>query len=238
MTPHNEAAAGDYAEAILLPGDPLRAKWIADTFLEDARCVNKVRNCLGFTGRYKGRPVSVQATGMGQPSLAIYVHELLTLYGARKLIRVGTCGAIVESVKVRDVVIAMTASTDSAMNVSVTAPWHFAPCADFALLRAAVAGAERASLRWHAGGIVSADQFYNPAGLAAFEPLRAHGVLAVEMEASALYTLAARHGAQALAICAVSDSLVTHEELTAAERQSSLEDMARLALDVATGAEG
>lgn len=238
MTPHNEAAAGDYAEAILLPGDPLRAKWIADTFLDEARCVNRVRNCLGFTGRYKGRPVSVQATGMGQPSLAIYVHELLTLYGAKRLIRVGTCGAIVERVKLRDIVIAMTASTDGAMNVAVTAPWHFAPCADFSLLRAAVDGAERAGLRWHAGGIVSADQFYNPAGLAAFEPLRAHGVLAVEMEASALYTLAARHGAQALAICAVSDSLVTHEEMSAAARQSSLQDMARLALDVATGAEG
>lgn len=237
MTPHNQASAGDYAEAILLPGDPLRAQWIADTFLDEARCVNRVRNCLGFTGRYKGCPVSIQATGMGQPSLAIYVHELLTLYGARRLIRVGTCGAIVETVKVRDIVIAMTASTDSAMNVAATAPWHFAPCADFALLRAAVAGAERAGLRWHAGGIVSTDQFYGPAGLAAYEPMRAHGVLGVEMEASALYTLAARHGAQALAICAVSDSLVTHEQLSAAERQSSLEDMARLALDVATGAQ-
>jgi len=236
VTPHNEAAADAYAQAVLLPGDPLRARWIAETFLDAPRCVNRVRNCLGFTGRYRGVPVSVQATGMGQPSLAIYVHELLTVYGASTLIRVGTCGGIVADVKLRDIVIAMTASTDSAINLPATAPWHFAPCADFGLLRAAVEGAERAGLSWHAGGIVSVDQFYNPAGPAAFEPLRSHGVLAVEMETSALYTLAARHRAKALSLCAVSDSLVAREELSAAERQSSLEDLARLALDVAIGA--
>jgi purine-nucleoside phosphorylase len=236
MTPHNEAAKDDYAEAVLLPGDPLRAKWIADTFLDEARCVNQVRNAFGFTGRWKGRPVSVQATGMGQASTAIYVHELLTAYGVGTLIRVGTCGAISAHVKLRDIVIAMTASTDSAMNDPVFAPWRFAPCADIGLLRDAVDRAERAGLRWHAGGIVSADQFYHPAGRSVFEPLRAHGALAVEMETSALYTLAARHSARALSICAVSDSLVSHEELSAAERQSSLEEMARLALDVATGA--
>lgn len=236
MTPHNEAAAGDYAEAVLLPGDPLRAKWIAETFLEDARCVNRVRNCLGFTGRYKGVRVSVQATGMGQPSTAIYVHELLAMYGVRTLLRVGTCGAIAEHVKVRDIVIGMTASTDGAMNGALFNAWRFAPCADFGLLRDAAARAEQAGLRWHAGGIVSADQFYHPDGVSAFAPLSAHGVLAVEMEAAAIYTLAARHRARALAICTVSDSLVTHEEMSAADRQNSLEDMARLALDVATDA--
>jgi purine-nucleoside phosphorylase len=235
MTPHNSAAKGDYAEAVLLPGDPLRAEWIAQTFLDSSRPVNKVRNCLGFTGTWKGKPVSVQATGMGQPSLAIYVHELLAFYGVRRLIRVGTCGGLTERVRVRDVVIALTASTDSAMNRNMFGGFDYAPCADFALLRDACARAETAGLRWHAGGILSSDVFYHPDSLARYATLRAHGVLAVEMETSTLYTLAARFGAAALSICTMSDCLVTGEELHADERQSSLEDMARLALDVAAG---
>jgi purine-nucleoside phosphorylase len=234
MTPHNQAVAGDYAEAVLLPGDPLRAQWIAETFLEEPRCVNRIRNCLGFTGRYKGAAVSVQATGMGQPSTAIYVHELVAVYGVRRLIRVGTCGGLTERVKVRDLVIAQTASTDSAMNRNGFGPFDFAPAADFALLRDACARAEAAGHRWHAGGIVSSDVFYHPTGIEYYGALRTHGVLAVEMEASALYTLAARHGAQALAICTMSDCLVTGAEIDAAERQTSLADMVRLALDVAT----
>lgn len=236
MTPHNSAAKGDYAETVLLPGDPLRAAWIAETFLDEVRCVNRVRNCLGFTGRYRGAAVSVQATGMGQPSTAIYVHELLAFYGVRNLIRVGTCGGLAEKVKVRDVVIAQTASSDSAMNRHLFGPFDFAPCADIGLLRDACSRADGAGLRWHAGGIVSSDVFYHADGLASYAPLRAHGVLAVEMETSALYTLAARHGAQALSICTMTDCLVTGEELSSAERQSSLEDMVRLALDVAVGA--
>ena len=203
--------------------------------MEDARCVNRVRNCLGYTGTYKGRPVSVQGTGMGQPSLAIYVHELINFYGVRRLIRVGTCGGLSEKVKLRDVVLALTASTDSAMNRAVFGTIDYAPCADFGLLRAAAETAEAMGVRWHAGGIMSGDAFYKPDGLKSYEQLRAHGVLAAEMETSTLYTLAARFGVRAVSICTMTDSIISHEQLSAAERQSSLEDMARLALDVAVG---
>jgi purine-nucleoside phosphorylase len=235
MTPHNSAKQGDYAEAVLLPGDPLRAKWIAETFFDDARCVNAVRNCLGYTGTWRGRPVSVQATGMGQPSLAIYVHELINVYGVRKLIRVGTCGGLSEKVKVRDLVLALTASTDSSMNRNTFGGFDFAPCADFELLRAAAEAAKKAGVPWHAGSILSSDVFYQPEGLASYKPLTDHGVMAVEMETSTLYTLAARFSVRALSICTMTDCLVTGDELSADERQSSLEDMARIALDVAVG---
>jgi purine-nucleoside phosphorylase len=235
VTPHLNARDGDYAETVLLPGDPLRAKWIAESFLDAPRQVNTVRNCLGFTGSYGGKPVSVQATGMGQPSLAIYVHELLTVYGVKTLIRVGTCGGISARVKLRDIVIAETASTDSAINRDVFAPWQFAPAADFGLLRKAADLAAERGLGWHVGGIVSADVFYHPHGVKVYDVLREHGVLGVEMETATLYTLAARHGARAVSICAMTDSLVTGEHIDAEARQSSLSDMARLALDVAAG---
>jgi purine-nucleoside phosphorylase len=236
VTPHIEAKKGDYAEAILLPGDPLRAKWVAETFLEEPRLVNRVRNCLGYTGKYRGKPVSVQATGMGQPSLAIYVHELINTYGAQTLIRIGTCGAIAPQAKLRDIVIAQTATTDSAMNRDLFGMYNFAPAADFALLRAAVEIAEQRKLSWHVGGIVSSDAFYHPNGIKVYDVLAAHGVLGVEMETATLYTLAARFGRRALTICAISDSLVTGEQLGPDERQSSLKEMAELALAVATGA--
>ena len=235
MTPHIEANKDDYAEAILLPGDPLRAQWVAETFLEEPRLVNRVRNCLGYTGRYHGKPVSVQATGMGQPSLAIYVHELINTYGAQTLIRIGTCGGLVPKVKVRDIVIAETASTDSAMNRDVFGMYNFAPAADFGLLRSAVDNAEKRQLRWHVGGIVSSDMFYHPDGIKVYDVLAAHGVLGVEMETATLYTLAARFGRRALTICAISDSLVTGEQLGPDERQSSLKEMVELALAVAVG---
>jgi purine-nucleoside phosphorylase len=236
VTPHIEAQKGDYAEAVLLPGDPLRAKWIAETFFDKPRLVNSVRNCLGFTGTYKGKPVSVQATGMGQPSLGIYVTELLTEYGVKTLIRVGTAGGLSEKLNVRDIVIASTASTDSAMNRDVFGPYNFAPAADFGLLRAAVETAEKRGLKWHVGGIASTDVFYHPTGLKAYDALRAHGVLAVEMEAAALYTLALRHAARAVAICAISDNIVTGDKLKPEERQSSLTEMVELSLAVAVGA--
>ena len=235
MTPHNNAKKDDYAEAVLLPGDPLRAKWIADNFLNDVRAVNTVRNCLGFTGTYEGKPVSVQATGMGQPSLAIYVHELINVYGVKTLIRVGTCGGLSERVKVRDLVLALAACTDSSMNRNTFGGFDFAPCADFGLLRAAVEVAEGSGARWHAGNIVSSDVFYQPGGLDGYATLCEHGVMAVEMEASALYTLAARFSARALAICTMTDCLVTGDELDADQRQSSLEDMVHIALKVAVG---
>lgn len=233
MTPHNEARPGDYAEAVLLPGDPLRARWIAESFLDGAVQVNGVRNCLGFTGRYRGRRVSVQATGMGQPSTAIYVHELIHSYGASTLIRVGTCGGISRRVKVRDLILAQTASTDSAVNRAMFAPFDFAPAADFGLLRAAVERAEAAGIAFHVGGIVSSDVFYGPEGR--YDVLTSHGVLGVEMEANALYTLAAAAGARALAICTMSDCLLTGEMIDAASRQESLAEMVTLALDVAVG---
>jgi purine-nucleoside phosphorylase len=236
MTPHNEANKTDYAEAVLLPGDPLRAKWIAETFFDDARQVNAVRNCLGFTGTWKGKPVSVQATGMGQPSLAIYVHELLAEYGVTSLIRVGTCGGLNADIKVRDVVIAIAAATDGAMNAATFGPYTYAPFADFSLLRGAVERAEQRDMRWHVGALVSSDTFYVDGGVKAYDPLPAHGVLAVEMEAAALYTLAARFKARALAICTMTDCLVTGEQIDAAQRQSSLTEMTELALDLAVGA--
>lgn len=235
MTPHIEAKKGDYAEAVLLPGDPLRAKWIAETFLDDARQVNGVRNCLGFTGTYKGKRVSVQATGMGQPSLAIYVHELLTVYGVNVLIRVGTCGGLSEKVKLRDLVIAMSASSDSGMNRDVFGHHVFAPAADFALLRAAVEIAETRGFPFHVGAVVSGDVFYHPHGMKPYEALRAHGILAAEMESAALYTIAARHKARALTICAMTDSMIGGDQIGPEERQSSLTHMAELALSVAVG---
>lgn len=233
MTPHLEAGRDDYAETVLLPGDPLRAKWIAETFFEAPRKVNGVRNCLGFTGTYGGRPVSVQATGMGQPSLAIYVHELLDVYGVKNLIRVGTCGGLSERVRIRDIVLAATASTDSAIGRDLFGPYQFAPAADFGLLRRAADLAQERGLAWHVGGIASTDVFYHPDGLEAYRALIDHGVLAVEMEAATLYTLAARFDARALAVCSMSDSLVTGDQIPADDRQASLNEMVELALGVA-----
>ncbi|WP_127144228.1 purine-nucleoside phosphorylase [Pelagibacterium montanilacus] len=233
MTPHNNAKPGDYAPAVLLPGDPLRAKWIAETFLDDARLVNSVRNCLGYTGTYKGTPVSVQATGMGQPSTAIYVHELITTYGARRLIRVGTCGGLNAKVKVREVILGIAASTDSTIVKDGFGAYGFAPAADFGLLRAAAEAAKAKGVVAHVGGLVSSDVFYHPDALAAYDRLIAHGVLGVEMEAATLYTLAARFGVEALAVCTMSDCLVTGDEIDADARQSSLSDMIGIALETA-----
>ncbi len=232
MTPHNEAKKGDYAKTVLLPGDPLRAKWIAEEFFEDARQVNGVRNCLGFTGKWKGKEVSVQATGMGQPSAAIYIHELLDVYGVKNLIRVGTSGGLSEKVKVRDIIIAMSAATDSSMNNSFS-PFHYAPFADWDLLEAAVSLSKSRGFNTHVASVVSSDIFYVPNGVKSYGDLPKHGVLAVEMEAAALYTLAKRFDARALAICTISDCLVTGEELNRQERQTSLENMVELALDSA-----
>ena len=236
MTPHNHAKAGDYAEAVLLPGDPLRAKWIAETFLDDARLVNSVRNCLGYTGTWKGKPVSVQASGMGQPSLAIYVHELINVYGARTLIRVGTCGGLNAKVKVRDVILAQAASTDSAIVKARFGAFNFAPMADFGLLRLAADKADAKGLKYHAGNMLSSDIFYHEDGFAGYDKLPAHGVIGVEMEAAVLYTLAARFDVKALAICTMTDCLITKEEIDAEARQSSLTEMVELALDVAIAA--
>jgi len=237
MTPHNHAKPGDYAESVLLPGDPLRAKWVAENFLSDAVQVNAVRNCLGYTGTWKGKRVSVQATGMGQPSLSIYVHELINVYGVQNLIRIGTCGGLNADVKVRDLIIAQGATTDSAIVRDAFAPFNFAPISDFGLLRSSVEKAEAAGLRYHVGNMLSSDIFYHmEPGLTGYGRLPAHGILGVEMEAAALYTLAARFGRKALAICTMTDCLITHAELSAEDRQSSLKDMVALSLDVAVDA--
>src|SRR5690606_2448327 len=234
MTPHNHAKSGDYAEAVLLPGDPLRAQWIAETFLDEPKLVNSVRNCLGYTGTYKGKRVSVQATGMGQPSLSIYVHELINVYGAKTLIRVGTCGGLNAKVKVRDLVLAQAATTDSAIVRDRFGPYNFAPIADFGLLRAAANKAEEKNMRFHAGNMLSSDIFYHAEpGLEGYGALPAHGIIGVEMEAAALYTLAARFGVKALTICTMTDCLITKEEIDANERQTSLKEMVTLALEVA-----
>ncbi len=236
MTPHNHAKPGDYAEAVLLPGDPLRAKWIAETFFENPKLVNSVRNCLGYTGIWKGKPVSVQASGMGQPSLAIYVHELINVYGVKSLIRVGTCGGLNAKVKVRDVILAQAASTDSAIVKGRFGAFNFAPMADFGLLRSAADKADAKGLKYHAGNMLSSDIFYHEDGFAGYDKLPAHGVIGVEMEAAVLYTLAARFDVKALAICTMTDCLITKEEIDAEARQSSLTDMVELALDVAIAA--
>ncbi|MGC4027206.1 MAG: purine-nucleoside phosphorylase [Mesorhizobium sp.] len=235
MTPHNHAKPGDFADVVLLPGDPLRAKWIAENFFENPQQVNSVRNCLGFTGTVQGRRISVQATGMGQPSLSIYVHELINVYGAKTLIRVGTCGGLSTKVKVRDLIIAQAATTDSAIVRDAFPGYGYAPIADFDLLSSAVEKTRKAGLRSHVCNILSSDVFYQD-GFSAYEKLAAHGVLGVEMEAAALYLLAARYNARALAICTMTDCLVTHEEMNAEDRQSSLTEMVKLALEVAVAA--
>jgi len=219
---------------VLLPGDPLRARWIAETFLDDARCYSEVRGMLGYTGTWRGRAVSVQGSGMGQPSTAIYVTELFTEYGVRSIVRVGSCGALTERLALRDIVVASGACTDSSMNRITFEGLDYAPVADFGLLRGAVEAAERRGTDVHVGLIFSGDSYY------ASRPeltrrMADHGVLAIEMEASALYTLAARHGGQALAICTVSDHVVTGEATTFTEREQTFGEMVEIALTAALG---
>ena len=207
------------------PATRWRAKWVAENFMENARQVNGVRNCLGFTGTWKGKPVSVQATGMGQPSLAIYAHELLNFYGVKTALRIGTAGGLNARVKVRDLIIAQAASSDSTIVRNGFGNYAYAPIADFGLLRDAADRAAAKGMRAHVGNIVSSDIFYHEDGLASYGELIKAGVIGVEMEAATLYTLAARAGARALAICTMTDCLITKEEISAADRQSSLKDM-------------
>lgn len=232
MSVHISAERGEIADIVFLPGDPLRAKFAAEEFLEDAVCYNEVRGMLGFTGTYKGTRVSVQGTGMGMPSLAIYVNELLRDYGSRTLIRIGSCGSYQEHVKLRDIVIAMTASTDSSHNRLRFDGMDFAPVADYELFSRACALAGERELRFHAGGIVSSDTFYQDRP-DAWKQWALYGALAVEMETNSLYTLASRASARALTICTVSDSLVTKDELPPIEREKSFREMIELAFDTA-----
>ena len=232
MTPHIAAKKGEIAETVLLPGDPLRAEWIAQTFLDDPKCFNKVRGMLGFTGTHEGRPVSAMGSGMGQASLSIYVHELLNVYGVKTVIRVGSCGGFADGIALNDVVIASGASTDSAINRQVFGGITYAPVADFHLLRAAVAEAERRGVKHLVGPIFASDRFYvEEEGY--LDTLKAHGVLAVEMESSALYTLAARFGARALTVLTVSDVIGQEGHLSHEERQAGMAEMVHIALAAA-----
>jgi purine-nucleoside phosphorylase len=230
MSTHIGAEPGDIAELVLMPGDPLRAKWIAETFLEDARCYSTVRNMFGFTGTFEGTRVSVQGSGMGMPSASIYAHELINDYGVKSLIRVGSCGALVESLKLRDVVAAIGSSTDSNMNrARFDGLIDYAPVADFGLLRAAVDVAAARGIEMRVGPILAADAFYTDRP-DLYDRLADYGVLAVEMESAALYTIAARYGAKALTLLTVSDHLKTNEHTTAQEREQTFGQMVEIAL--------
>lgn len=230
-TPHNEAAPGGFAPTVLMPGDPLRAKFIAETFLEHPRLVNNVRGIQGWTGTYKGVPVSAMASGMGIPSIGIYAHELFHFYGVENIIRVGTTGALSEKLKLRDLVIAQGACTDSSFAHQFALPGVFAPLADFTLLETAVAAARERGLEPPVGNILSSDVFYHKThGGLEWAPM---GVLAIDMETAGLYAVAAEAGKRALTICTVTDSLVTKEELSPAQRQSSLREMMEIALETA-----
>lgn len=232
MSIHIGAKQGEIAETILLPGDPQRAKWVAETFLEDAVCYSTVRGMLGFTGTYKGHRVSVQGTGMGVPSISIYVNELFNDYGVQTAIRVGSAGGLTEDVKVRDIVIAMTSSTDSSTNRREMNDWDYAPCANFELLRDAAASAAKHGFPHHVCGVVTSDRFY-ATDKAPLMRIAEHGHLAVEMETSALYTLAARFGRRALTVLTISDHLVTGADTTSQEREQTFGDMMTVALEAA-----
>ncbi|MBN6185529.1 purine-nucleoside phosphorylase [Aneurinibacillus sp. BA2021] len=232
MSVHIGAKQGDIAESILLPGDPLRAKYIAETFLEGATCYNEVRGMLGFTGTYKGKRISVQGTGMGVPSISIYTNELIREYGVKNLIRVGTCGGIQKDIHVRDVILAMTSCTDSNINRLTFPGFDFAPCADFDLLKTAYEAGGEKGLHVRVGNILTADVFYRES-MDMVKKLAEHGVLAVEMETTALYTIAAKYGVHALSILTVSDHIFTGEETTAEERQTTFNDMIVMALETA-----
>lgn len=231
-TPHIDAKPGDFAETVLMPGDPLRARFIAENFLTDARLVNNVRGIQGYTGTYEGTPVSVMASGMGMPSIGIYSYELYNIFGVENIIRVGSAGAVSPNVQVRDLVFGMGASTNSRFAEQYRLPGTLAPICDYRLMSTAIAQAEAMGARYHVGNLLSSDTFYSddPADSQKFARM---GILAVEMEAAALYMTAARAGKRALALCTVSDHILTGEALPAAERQTSFTEMMQVALRTA-----
>ncbi|MDQ7906843.1 purine-nucleoside phosphorylase [Phytohabitans sp. ZYX-F-186] len=231
MSTHIGAQPGEIAERVLMPGDPLRAKWIAEHYLEDAKCYSTVRGMFGFTGTYQGVRLSVQGSGMGMPSASIYAHELINDYGVNTLIRVGSCGALTESLKLRDVIAAIGSATDSNMNrARFDGLVDYAPVADFGLLRTAVEVAERRGIQMHVGPILATDAFYTDRP-DLYDRLADYGVLAVEMESAALYTIAARFKARALTVLTVSDHIKTGERTTAEDRERTFAEMVEVALD-------
>lgn len=232
MSVHIEAKKGEIAETILLPGDPLRAKWIAETFFENPVCFNKVRNMLGYTGIYNGKKVSVMGTGMGVPSISIYAHELINAYGVKNLIRVGSAGSYQKDVKIRDVVLAMAASSNSGVNELRFGGADYAPTANFGLFIKAVEAAKKKNIQVKAGNVFTSDEFYAD-DFEAYKKWSKFGVLCVEMEAAGLYTVAANHDVNALAILTISDSLVTGERTTTKERETTFKGMVEIALELA-----
>lgn len=230
MTPHINAPAGAFADAVLMPGDPLRAKYIAETFLQDAQQVTNVRNMFGYTGTYKGRRISVMGHGMGIPSCSIYAKELITEYGVKKIIRVGSCGAVRPDVHIRDVIIGLGACTDSKVNRIRFKDNDFAAIADFNLTSAAVAAAKQKGVVVRVGNLFSADLFYTP-DVEMFDVMEKYGILGVEMEAAGIYGVAAEFGARALAICTVSDHIRTGEQTSPDERQLTFNEMIEVALE-------
>lgn len=232
MTIHIGAKPGDVADTVLLPGDPYRARWAAETFLENPVCINEVRGMLGFTGKWNGHRVTFQGSGMGMPSLSIYVNELIRDYDAKTLIRIGSCGGMQPDVRLRDIILAMTASSVSTPSSAMFRELNFAPCASGELLVAAMDAASKRGVKTHVGGIYSSDVFYSERPDLDEQMVR-HGILGVEMEAAELYTLAARHKRRALAVLTVSDHLQTGEALSSEDRESSFGDMVEIALTAA-----
>ena len=232
MSVHIEAKKGEIAETILLPGDPLRAKWIAETFLENPVCFNRVRNMFGYTGTYKGNKISVMGTGMGVPSISIYTHELITEYGVKNLIRVGSAGSYQEHVKIRDIVIAMAASSNSGLNELRFGGADYAPTANFELFEKAVNVARAKNIPIKAGNIFTSDEFYAD-DFESYKKWSKFGLLCVEMETAGLYTVAAKHKVNALTILTISDSLVTGERTTSEERETTFSEMIEIALELA-----
>ena len=232
-TPHIQASPADFGQTVLMPGDPLRSKFIAENFLENTRLVNNVRGVQGYTGTYKGVRVSVMASGMGMPSIGIYSYELFSFFGVERIMRVGSAGAFLPEIRLRDLIIGQGACTDSRWAEQYRLAGTFAPIASYAMLDTCVNTAREMGLRYHVGNLLSSDKFYGDDGAAANEGWRKMGVMAVEMEAAALYMNAARCGKQALAICTVSDHLLTGEATTAEERQNTFTQMMELALETA-----
>jgi purine-nucleoside phosphorylase len=229
-TPHISANVGEFAETVLMPGDPLRAKFIADNFLDNAKCVTKIRNMLGYTGMYKGKKISVMGSGMGIPSISIYATELYKDYGVESIIRIGSCGAVKDDIKIRDIIIGMAASTDSNVNRQRFNQYDFAATADFSLLHRVVNTAERLNQKIQVGNIFTADLFYTPQP-EMFAMMEKYGILAVEMEAAGLYGVAAEYGKKALTVLTVSDHIKSGEQTTADERESTFKDMMKLTLE-------
>jgi len=232
MSIHIDAKKGDIAETILLPGDPLRAKWIAETYLENPILFNEVRGMLGYTGTYNGKKVSVMGTGMGVPSISIYAHELITQFGVKNLIRVGSSGSYQKHIKIRDIVLAMAASSNSGVNELRFSGADYAPTADFELFQKAVDTAKRKNIPIKAGNVFTSDEFYAD-DFESYKKWSKFGVLCVEMETAGLYTVAAKHNVKALTILTISDSLVTGEVTTSKERETTFNDMIEIALELA-----